>query len=281
VELLRKYKGGFSLILFTSDLDRTLIYSDKMMKTHPVDNEIVPVEYKGEEAITFMTQTSIELLKKFNQENLFVPVTTRALYQYERIHLFQEEIKPKFAIVNNGGTILIDGQVDTEWDKLIRRRLEVTSVPMEDMLRAFAKIRHDQWVEKEFQVDTFFYMFHVNTANIPHAELADFEVELQQLGWRMFLHGRKLYILPHNLNKAFAVSRLQSYVEYEVHVAAGDSLMDYDMILLAEHGFSPTHGELYDVKRNDSRVKWLNRKGAGSAEELLQNLLELKTTIIR
>lgn len=269
------------MILFTSDLDRTIIYSDNMMKTHHVENEAVPVEYKGEEVITFMSRISIELLKKFNEQHLFIPVTTRALYQYERIHLFQDEVKPKFAIVNNGGTILIDGQVDLEWDELIRRRLKVTSAPKEDMLQVFARIRHEQWVEREFEVDNFFYMFHVNKAYVPHDELVTFEHELNRIGWRMFLHGKKLYILPYNLNKAFAVSRLQSYVDYDIHVAAGDSVMDYDMILRADHGYSPTHGELFDVKRNDASIKWLNRKGAGSTEELLQNLLNLKTTSTR
>ena len=50
----------------------------------------------------------------------------------------------------------------------------------------------------------------------------------------MFLHGRKLYILPIQLNKAMAVAHLQNYVDYDMHVAAGDSLMDYDMLMQAE-----------------------------------------------
>ena len=50
------------MILFTSDLDRTLIYSDKMMKTYPIEGEVTPSEYKGEQVITFMSQHSIDLL---------------------------------------------------------------------------------------------------------------------------------------------------------------------------------------------------------------------------
>lgn len=265
------------MILFTSDLDRTLIYSNKMMDKYPVDSEAVPVEFKENAPLTYMSQKSIYLLEKFNQEHLFVPVTTRALYQYERIQLFQEHIKPKYAIVNNGGTILMDGKVDMDWDERIRRRLEATSLPKEDMLKIFSKIRHEAWVEREFKIDDFFYMFHINKANIPHDELVTFESELNEIGWRMFLHGRKLYVLPHHLNKALAVNRLQDYVEYDLHVAAGDSVMDHEMILQATHGFSPTHGELFELNGDDCQVKWLNRKGAGATEELLDTLLSLST----
>ena len=264
-----------SLILFTSDLDRTLIYSNSMMEEYPVAGEVTPVEHKGEEVITFMSQHSIELLQQFNQKHLFVPVTTRALYQYERIHTIANVLKPKFAIVSNGGTILIDGKPDMEWSKLIRRRLASTSLPNEDMLKVFAEIRHESWVERDFYIDDLFYMFHVNKEHIPHTELAEFEKELIGLGWRMFLHGKKLYILPYNLNKAFAVQHLQSYVDYDIHVAAGDSIMDYDMLIQADVGYSPIHGELFEVQGNDLKVKWLNGKGATSTEELMSNLLEL------
>jgi hydroxymethylpyrimidine pyrophosphatase-like HAD family hydrolase len=242
------------------------------MDLYPIDNKAA-VEFKESEIITYMSHSSFELLKEFNQKHLFVPVTTRALYQYERIDVFQHEIMPKFAIVNNGGTIIVDGKADQRWDEIIRKKLQDTSSPEEDMLKLFAKIRHETWVEREFNVDQFFYMFHVNRENTPFKELHSFESELHQIGWRMFLHGRKLYVLPHHLNKAFAVSRLKNYMDYEIHVAAGDSIMDYDMLLQADYGFCPTHGELFEMRGDDPNIRWLNRKGACSTEELLQTLL--------
>ncbi len=268
------------MILFTSDLDRTLIYSDKMIKKYPIIGEITPVEYKGDEIISFMSQRSIDLLQQFNEKHLFVPVTTRALYQYERINVFQKLITPKFAIVSNGGTILIDGKPDVEWSNLVSERLSSTSLPNEDMLKTFSKIRHESWVERDFYIDNLFYMFHVNRDHVPYEELAVFEKELLELGWRMFLHGKKLYVLPFNLNKAFAVKRLQSYVDYDIHIAAGDSIMDYDMIIQADEGYSPKHGELYEVQGNDSKVRWLNENGVASTEELISNLMELKVTLV-
>ncbi|OCA86791.1 hypothetical protein A8L44_05795 [Bacillus sp. FJAT-27986] len=263
------------MILFTSDLDRTLIYSKNMMDKYPIDNQITPVEFKDDQVITYMSQTSIDLLQQFNQQHLFVPVTTRALYQYERIEVFQQKIKPKYAIVSNGGTILVDGKSDSEWDDFIKNHLSVTSLPHHDMLNTFAKIRHDSWVEREFYIDSLFYMYHVNKDTLPHQELLSFEDELNKIGWRTFLHGRKLYILPSNLNKVFAVEHLKKRLDYDIHTAAGDSLMDYDMIAIADKGYSLKHGELYDVKPNDPKINWLKGKGAASTEDLIKNLLSL------
>ncbi|WP_342511893.1 HAD family hydrolase [Sporosarcina sp. FSL K6-1522] len=263
------------MILFTSDLDRTLIYSKRMMENYPVDGDIIPIEYKGDDIISYMSLDSIEMLRQFNEKQLFVPVTTRAVYQYERIEVFQNDIQPKYAITSNGGTILVDGKVDEEWGKLIQQRIAATAIPNEDLLRVFADIRHEEWVAKEFYVDALFYMFHVHLDRIPHAELRAFESRIGELGWRLFLHGRKLYILPTELNKAHAVDHLQKYLTYDMHVAAGDSLMDYDMLLQADIGYSPAHGEIFERRENDSKVAWINAAGATSTEDLLRNILQL------
>ncbi|MFC7686214.1 HAD family hydrolase [Ureibacillus sp. GCM10028918] len=263
------------MILFTSDLDRTLIYSNTMMQTYPIAGDIVPVEHKEEVIMSYMSQESIELLKEFSKEHLFVPVTTRAVHQYERIHALSKDINPKYAITTNGGTVLIDGKPDLEWNKIVRNRLADQSRPKEEMIKTFAKIRHESWVLREFYIDDLFFMFRVNRELVPRGELAEFQAELAPMGWSIFLHGSKLYVLPTCLNKAFAVRYLQNFVDYDLHVAAGDSMMDYDMIIEADYGYSAIHGELYEKQPNDEKVKFLNGMGATSTEELLRNILEL------
>jgi hydroxymethylpyrimidine pyrophosphatase-like HAD family hydrolase len=280
--MLRHYQkigGGFLMILFTSDLDRTLIYSKRMMQKYPVEGELLTVEHKEDEAVSFMSQHSMDLLQTFHSEHLFVPVTTRALHQYERIHTIAKVMKPKFAITSNGGTLLIEGKRDMEWDKLIRGQISSTSLANEDMLKAFAQIHHPSWINSDHYIEDLFYMFRVNRESIPYRELAAFEKELVEMGWKMFLHGKKLYILPYYLSKAWAVKHLQSYVDYDIHVAAGDSILDYDMIVQADIGYSPTHGELFGSQETDSKVRWLNEKGVASTEELLSQLLKSNETL--
>ncbi|WP_042345151.1 HAD family hydrolase [Bacillus massiliigorillae] len=266
------------MLLFTSDLDRTLIYSDHMIKKFPFVGESIPVEFKDQQIITYMSKQSIELLKQINQNQYFVPVTTRAYYQYKRISIFQNEIKPKYAVVCNGGTILVNGKIDVDWHQYIHKKIATTCAPKEDMMTAFARIRHSSWVVKEFYVDDFFYVFHIIQESIPHSELQSFEEELHTLGWRLFLHGKKLYILPFPLDKAAAVARIQEQLDYDLHIAAGDSVMDYSMIASANIGYSPIHGELFEKQPNAANANWIQQNGVRSTEELLSLILSLQKT---
>ncbi|MFJ7935846.1 HAD family hydrolase [Sporosarcina sp. NPDC096371] len=263
------------MILFTSDLDRTLIYSNNMMKKYPILGDVAGIEYKDDEIISFMSNQSVELLKQFHEKHLFVPVTTRTIDQYERIVAFQQWIRPKYAITNNGGTILVDGKRDVEWDQMIRQEIAATSLPKEDLLKLFANISNKDWVEKVHNSDDLFYIIYINRQHFPYQEHTNFEKEFNKIGWKIYLQGRKLYILPAQLDKAIAVAHLQKHVDYDLHIAAGDSLMDYEMLVQADISYSPTHGEIFEKKCDDPKVIWLKELGATSTEELLGHLLDM------
>lgn len=264
------------MILFTSDLDRTLIYSNNMLEKYPVEGDCLPIEYKGDRIISNMTMRAIELLKEIDDKHLFIPVTTRAIYQYERIDLFQQDIQPKYAITSNGGTIFVNGKKDVEWDQINRNRIAETAVSNEDMRKVFAEIEHKQWMLKEFYIDDLFFMFHVDQTKMPMDEWQAFEENLYRIGWRAFLQGRKLYLLPIQLEKAAAINYIKQDLAVDFHVAAGDSLMDYAMLKEADIGYSPFHGELYQQYREDPYIRWIDRYGASSAEDILVKILQLK-----
>ena len=97
------------MLLFTSDLDRTLIYSKRMMDNFPPATTPVVAERLDGEAMSMMTEATTKLLLQVHEQTLFVPVTTRAVHQYERIHLIKD-LCPTFAITSNGGTILENGR---------------------------------------------------------------------------------------------------------------------------------------------------------------------------
>lgn len=108
--------------LLCTDLDNTLIYSYK----HELGNEKRNVElYQGRE-ISFITEKTYELLKKVNQQYQIVPVTTRTVEQYQRIHL---GIHPfQYALTCNGGILLVDGKREDTW-YLESRKMTEPAVP--------------------------------------------------------------------------------------------------------------------------------------------------------
>src|SRR4051794_41187319 len=114
---------GARPMIFASDLDRTLIYSSKFFDPKQTELSVRNVEvYNGRE-ISYMTEKAIQLLKELSEQMMFIPVTTRTVEQYSRISLFQEEIRPAYAITCNGGVVLKDGQVDRYWEEFVQSKI--------------------------------------------------------------------------------------------------------------------------------------------------------------
>lgn len=267
------------MILFTSDLDRTLIYSSRMIEAYPVLGSIREVEKRDGKTISYMSKKAIELLKTVHHEHLFIPVTTRAVHQYKRIQFFQEELQPKYAITSNGGTILIDGKVDEEWKKSLHKKISQSSILEKDLLKLFAQLDHSSWVESEHYVDQSFFMFRIRREYMPADELTQFKDLLTQKGWKLYLHGPKLYLLPIHLTKANAINRIKQYIDFDLQIAAGDSIMDYDMLADSTIGYSFKHGDLFAEKAHDQHIRWIQQLGIHAAEELLSSILQFSTSL--
>lgn len=65
-------------------------------------------------------------------------------------------------------------------------------------------------------------------------------------GWYVLLQGKKLYFMPKVLTKEAAIEYIKEFCTYDMHIAAGDSIMDYGMLAMADLGFTPNHGDLKD-----------------------------------
>lgn len=94
------------LILF-SDLDGTLIFSAKRKQV----GDIV-IERKNGEEISCVTARQAELFPCLRN---VIPVTTRSIEQYRRIEFARFGFVPRYALCDNGGTLLADGERDAEW----------------------------------------------------------------------------------------------------------------------------------------------------------------------
>lgn len=265
------------MLLFTSDLDRTLIYSSRMIEAYPVLGSIREVEKKDGKTISYMSEQAMELLKTVHYEHHFIPVTTRAVHQYKRIQFFQEELQPKYAITSNGGTIIIDGKVDEEWKKILHRKISQSSILQKDVLKLFAQLRHSSWVESEHYVDQSFFMFRIRRDYMPTDEIDQLADLLYQKGWKLYLHGPKLYLLPIHLTKANAIDHIKQYIDFDLQIAAGDSVMDYDMLAASTIGYSFKHGDLFAEKAQDQHIRWIQQLGIHASEELLSSILQYST----
>jgi len=265
-------------MLFASDLDRTLIYSKRFLKQGE-DEGILPVESKKDKNISYMTESAIDQLKQLASEVLFVPVTTRTIEQYKRIFLLTDEIKPQYAIVSNGGNLLINGEVDQAWKNTIESRLSGECLEMEKVLERFQEIQSDEWIIDQRVADELFSYCLIDRSKMPSDELTDFQTWLSENNWNSSLQGRKLYFVPQCVCKGEAIDYIKEIKGCRIMTAAGDSLLDLPMLEMADYALCPPHGELnrYITEGGEihSDIEITKKEGIFAAEEILERVGQL------
>lgn len=262
-------------MLFASDLDRTLIYSNRFIQHIEDIGSIRLIETKEKEPISYMTKNAISLLKEISKSLLFIPTTTRTIAQYSRIQLFQQELKPQYAIVSNGGNILYNGRVDEDWKKRINGLIINESYQLPEVLEKLNEIEGN-WVLRSYTADDMFGYLILDEEKIPLNELKGFMKWANEINWNISLQGRKLYLIPNYICKGKAVQYIAERENKNTILAAGDSLLDLPMLKNAHHAVTPIHGELY--KNTDlqtiKHISVVESEGILAAEAILEKVLE-------
>ncbi|QEK11014.1 haloacid dehalogenase [Crassaminicella thermophila] len=262
-------------MIFASDLDRTLIYSKKFVSN---DEGIKLIETKGKEEISFMTKKAIKRLKKLSEEILFIPVTTRTIEQYRRISLFQEEIRPKYAIVSNGGNILINGEIDYEWNNIIQKKIKEECISFKEVESKFEEIESNQWVINRKVADNLFSYCIIHPEYVPEV-LYSFIDWMEDNNWKVSLQGRKLYFVPCCVCKWEATQYIKMRENIDFVASAGDSLLDLPMLKMADYAVVPPHGEIYKKYERTyetiQNITFTEKEGIFAAEEILEKIYGL------
>ncbi|AFM40888.1 putative HAD superfamily hydrolase [Desulfosporosinus acidiphilus SJ4] len=272
-------------MLFASDLDQTLIYSHRSLTPSSKADPILPVERLDNRDVSFMTQNALKLLQELSGQILFVPVTTRTILQYSRVNLQGYGICPRYAVTSNGGTVIQEGCEDKAWKEQVLAG-NVNCADVRDLLSKFREISHPSWVLKESDklADDLFYYCIVDREKMPYSELDDFALWAGKLRWTLSIQGRKLYLIPYHVSKKSAILYLQEKEGLSTLAAAGDSLLDLELLQQADAAFAPSHGELFlqyqmgvfTAKRiNNQGIQFTRTSGIGAAEEILRHVLKM------
>lgn len=261
-------------MMFASDLDQTLIYSYRSCSNENVEIQIKPVEWLEDRYISYMTEMALGKLQHLAQELLFVPVTTRTKLQYQRINFSDYGIFCQYAVTSNGGRIFLNGIEDQDWMRQVSDGRKNCLV-VEDLINRFNEIRHSSWVHQnsgKLADDLFFYCL-IEREKIPVTELAAFKLWARDNNWELSIQGRKLYLVPINVNKKAAVQYIRAKEGIDQLVAAGDSLLDFDMLKTADFAVAPAHGELYSLYLQRTAglegIRFTEKNGIKAGEEIL------------
>ncbi|WP_138754388.1 HAD family hydrolase [Paenibacillus sinopodophylli] len=260
-------------MIFASDLDQTLIYSVRSKGEIELE-EMLPVELYDGRYISYMTRLAVEKLTELAGMMAFVPVTTRIPEQYNRIFGIKERFNPKYVIVSNGGTVLLNGEVDQEWQGVVREAVKQHCADHTEIASLFARISSEHWVKSNDLCDEMFYSIVVERDRLPHAELEALRQQLAPLGWSYSLQGRKIYLVPEKVSKGAAIQYVKDKLGSSYVYAAGDSLLDESLLLAADYALSPSHGELGRYYMEHPHIQFTEARGALASEELLAAIVK-------
>ncbi|MDX3849657.1 HAD family hydrolase [Streptomyces sp. AK02-01A] len=259
--------------LVASDLDRTLIYSAAALQLPMPDADaprLLCVEVYENRPLSYLTETAAGLLDQLSRTTVFVPTTTRTREQYGRIHL--PGPAPRFAICANGGHLLVDGVSDRDWAAQVAGRLDDECASLAEVRAHLLSAADPAWLLKERIAEDLFAYLVVDRALLPEGWVKELALWAGSRGWSVSLQGRKIYAVPQPLTKSAAVREVARRTGAELTLAAGDSLLDADMLLAADRAWRPGHGELADTGWSAPHVDALQETGVAAGEEILRRL---------
>ena len=243
------------MVILGTDLDRTIIFSEKFIKANNKqdwkDNHICLEHYNGK-PLSYVTKETFNylynLLEDPYEKNTFIPITTRSIEQFKRINLISNF---PYAITNNGGVILKYGKPIKEWTDFINSQKKRLKVSYKEIVNLYAN--NPEVYEKEGKlVDGLFLFVKIKDLdeNKTAIFLKDLESKLLNTGWTFTLQGKKLYIIPEYIRKDKALfylinSHLKEYSN--VVLTAGDGKLDLDLIEFGDINFVPINSEVYNI----------------------------------
>ncbi|MFI9275138.1 HAD family hydrolase [Kitasatospora sp. NPDC052896] len=269
------------LALVACDLDRTLIYSRRASGLGRADHStpLRCVEWREGAPLSYLTEQAARLLGELAAEAIIVPVTTRTREQYARVNLPGPVAnwRPPYAICGNGGRLLVDGAADPEWDAVVAARLAGDCATLGEVVEQLARRADPAWTRGLRTAEGLFAYLVVERELLPAGWLVELTGWCAERGWTVSPQGSKVYAVPKPLTKSAALAEVVRRVGGSPLVlAAGDSLLDADLLLAADQAWRPGHGELAELgwpAGGGGSVTALTKRGVLAGEEIVRTLL--------
>lgn len=251
-------------MIFATDLDKTIIYYKKYVNDE-IMNKVQLIETIDDRPVCYISKDAKSNLEKISNVINIIPTTTRSIDQFFNIKTFEF---CKYAIVSNGGTILCNRKKLPEWEKHINAILNEYREDFEQIIKLLEK--SDIITSKPIILDNIYIFSRVEDKE---KSLKFLDGIVDRKKWNYCIQGKKLYIIPKQITKSNALKFLKDKLNDNILIAAGDSLMDKDMLDIADIPIVPKHGELYQkYNYNRDNVIYV-REGVFAADDIVQNII--------
>lgn len=254
-------------VLIASDLDRTLVYSRAALGLSGTALPVLTcVERRAGEPVSFLTAAAARVLARLAGQAVLVPVTTRTPEQLARIGL--PGPPPRYAVAANGGVLLESGKPDPQWQRRVAGTV-AESMALSDVMTYVRQHCQPSWTRHLREAAGLFCYAVLEESGAPEGFVAEAADWATHRGWTLTAQGRKLYWTPAGLTKAAAVGELADRIGADLVLAAGDSLLDRDLVRRADRGIVPAHGELAGSGWSAPGVEFTTATGVLAGEEIV------------
>lgn len=229
-------------IFFFSDIDDTLMQTRR--KTDFTQNTVVGAYTKdGEESSFFYEGTKLLIDTLIASNITFIPTTARSRDSYERT-VFGQEKAIKYVILNFGGMILTDCEIDKEWEEKMNTSYSKI-ISLENLYKQLNNYMASVNIELTVKIIDNFYISIYNKFNLDNESvLTEAREHLNTfLGgytdFYLYENDNSFAILPNFLNKKFAVQYLIEKNNPILTLGAGDNISDLDFMNLSSFRLVP------------------------------------------
>lgn len=217
------------------------------VRTLPAGWPAIVVEHIAGREITVTHQETLAALRALAKRGRFVPATTRSLAQLRRVTALWMLVRDGWVICANGAVVMHRGRPDAAWDARIAE-LVGQSAPTVQVRAAFEREfgtpGRVPWLTSLGDCHGRFLCVVIKRGAVPDGVEATAADLLARYGWHAVLHDRKLYLLPRGLSKGLALTHLRDRLDGPRVMAAGDSVLDLELLAGAEHPVCPSDSEL-------------------------------------
>jgi hypothetical protein len=229
-------------IYFFSDIDDTLIQTKR--KTDFTKNTIVGAyNREGAENSFFYEGTKLFIDTIINSGMNFIPTTARNFEAYKRT-VFYDDVNIQYAILNFGGSIIINNKIDNEWANIIEKKYNNIS-SINSVYEKLIVHLNEVGLNLVVKIIDNFYISIYNKENIDDTNILSqirevlnfFVIANSQL--YIYENDNSFGILPSFLNKKFAVEYLINKHNPILTIGAGDNISDLDFMKLTTFKLLP------------------------------------------
>jgi len=223
------------------DLDGTVIHSRRALLAHGDSIAGLACVETTASSASYLRVRTLDSLRRLVNGRFGVPITIRSVEQYLRLTLFDPAEPPPYALVANGGVLLVDGVPDPDWSADVAASYGACADRAE-VRHVFDRTITCMAAPVKSAADLFFYAVIPRGAAAP--VFGEFAAWCAERRWRVVRQGRKVYVLPQHLGKDDSALRLQARLGAGQLVAAGDGALDADLLQHARRAIVGAHSEL-------------------------------------